>query len=70
MRGGRTVVKIIELVGSSPNSWEGATKEAVTKAQESIKDIHGVDVIGFKAVVENENIKEYRENVKIGFVVE
>ena len=34
-----------------------ATK-VVTKSQESIKDIHGVDVIGFKAVVENGNIKE------------
>lgn len=64
------VVKIIELVGSSPQSWEEATKEAVTKAQESVKDIRGVDAVGFTAVVKDGKITEYRANVKIGFVVE
>jgi flavin-binding protein dodecin len=64
------VVKIIELVGSSPNSWEDATKEAVAKAHESLKDIHGVDVVGYTAVVKDGQITAYRANVKIGFVVE
>jgi len=64
------VVKIIELVGSSPNSWEDATKEAVAKAHESLKDIHGVDVVGHTAVVKDGKITAYRANVKIGFVVE
>jgi len=64
------VVKIIELVGSSPNSWEDATKEAVTKAQESVKDIRGVDAVGFTAIVKNGSIAEYHTNVKIAFVVE
>ena len=63
------VVKVIELVGSSPKSWEDATKEAVAKAQESVKDIVGVDVMAQTAVVKNGNITEYRANVKIGFVV-
>jgi len=64
------VLKIIELVGSSPQSWEEATKEAVSKAQESVKDIRGVDLIAQTAVVKNGQITEYRANVKIGFVVE
>jgi len=64
------VVKIIELVGSSPQSWEDATKDAVKKAQESVKDIRGVDAIGFTAVVKDGNIAEYHTNVKIAFVVE
>jgi len=64
------VVKIIELVGSSPQSWEDATKEAVKKAQESVKDIRGVDAVGFTAVVKDGNISEYHTNVKIAFVVE
>jgi len=64
------VVKIIELVGSSPTSWEDATKEAVAKANESVKDIRGVDVVAHTAVVKDGKITEYRANVKIGFVVE
>ncbi|HEY4680805.1 MAG TPA: dodecin family protein [Nitrosarchaeum sp.] len=64
------VVKVIELIGSSPMSWEEATKTAITKAGESLKNIHSVDVLGFKAVVENGKIKEYRTNVKIAFVIE
>lgn len=64
------VVKVIELVGSSTKSWEDATKEAVAKAQESVKDIVGVDVMAQTAVVKNGSITEYRANVKIGFVVE
>ena len=51
------VVKVIELIGSSPMSWEEATKTAITKAGESLKNIHSVDVLGFKAVVENGKIK-------------
>ncbi|MFQ5440354.1 MAG: dodecin family protein [Nitrosopumilaceae archaeon] len=64
------VVKIIELVGASPTSWEEATKNAVTKAQESVKDIKGVDAVGFTAVVKDGGITEYHANVKIAFVVE
>jgi flavin-binding protein dodecin len=64
------VVKIIELVGTSPQSWEDATKEAVKKAQESVKDIRGVDAVGFTAVVKDGNIAEYHTNVKIAFLVE
>ena len=64
------VLKVIELVGSSSQSWEEATKEAVTKAQESVKDIRGVDLISQTAVVKDGKITEYRANVKIGFVVE
>ncbi|NIT99439.1 MAG: dodecin domain-containing protein, partial [Nitrosopumilaceae archaeon] len=45
------VVKIIELMGSSSTSWEEATNEAIKKASETVKNIHSVDVLGFKAMV-------------------
>ncbi len=63
-------VKIIELIGTSTKSWEDATEEALTKAGESLKNIHAVDVIGFKGNVKNGKISEYRANVKIAFIVE
>ncbi len=63
------VIKVIELVGQSPKSWEAATQEAVSKAGKTVKEIVGVDVVGHTAVVKNGKITQYRADVKIGFVV-
>ena len=57
-------------MGTSPKSWEDAIESAVNKAGDSLKNIHSVDVLGFKAKVENGKISEYRANVKIAFVIE
>ncbi len=64
-----TVVKIIELVGSSPNSWEDATKNALAEAAKSIRGIKSVYVKRCNAKVEKDKIVEYRAVVKIAFVV-
>ncbi len=65
-----TVVKIIELMGSSPKNWEEATKNAIAEAAKTVKNIKSVYVKSCKATVENNKIVEYRANVKIAFVVE
>lgn len=65
-----TVVKIVELIGSSPNSWEEATGNAVKEAAKTIKNIKGVDVKRCTAKVEKNKIVEYRAVVKLAFVVE
>ena len=65
-----TVVKIIELVGSSDKSWEDAAKQAVKEAAKTVRNIVGVDVVGFTAKVKDGEITEYRANVKIAFIVE
>ena len=65
-----TVVKIIELIGSSPNDWEDAVKNALTEAAKTVKNIKSVYVKSCKAEVENNKIAEYRAVVKIAFVVE
>jgi len=64
------VLKVIELVGTSPNSWEEATKNAVDKAAETVRGIVGADVVGQNVVVKNGAITEYRIDVKVAFVVE
>ncbi len=64
------VVKIIELIGSSPKNWEEATKNALAEAAKTIKNIRSVYVKRCNAVVEKNKIVEYRANVKIAFVVE
>jgi len=64
------VVKIIELVGSSPNGWEEATKNALAEAAKTIKNIKSIYVKRCNAKVENNKIVEYRAVVKIAFVVQ
>jgi dodecin len=64
------VVKIIELIGSSPNNWEEATKNALAEAALTIKNIKSIYLKSCKAKVENNKIIEYRAVVKIAFVVQ
>jgi hypothetical protein len=64
------IVKIIELIGSSPNNWEEAAKNALAEAAVTIKNIKSIYVKSCKAKVENNKIVEYRAVVKIAFVVE
>lgn len=65
-----TVVKIVELIGNSPNSWEEATENAVREAAKTVRNIKGVDVKRFTAKVKEDKIVEYRAVVKIAFVVD
>ena len=65
-----TVVKIIELIGTSPDNWEQAAKNALTEAAKTVKNIKSIYVKSCKATVKNNKIEEYRAVVKIAFVVE
>jgi len=65
-----TIVKLIELVGTSPTSWEDAARSAVAEAAETVRNITGLNVVNQTAVVKDGVITEYRANVKIAFLVE
>jgi dodecin len=65
-----TVVKIIELIGSSPKNWEEAVKNALAEAALTIKNIKSIYVKSCKARIENNQIVEYRALVKIAFIVQ
>jgi flavin-binding protein dodecin len=64
-----TVVKIIELIGSSPKGWSEAAQNAVTDAAKTIKNIKSVHVKRCTAKVVENKIVEYSANVKIAFIV-
>jgi flavin-binding protein dodecin len=64
------VVKVIELIGSSPKNWEEATKNALAEATKTVKNIKSIYVKRCNAKVENNKIVEYRAVVKIAFVVQ
>jgi flavin-binding protein dodecin len=65
-----TVVKIVELIGSSPKSWEEAAQNAVKEAAKTVRNIKGVDVKRCTAKVRENKIVEYRAVIKIAFIVD
>ena len=65
------VVKVIELVGSSTESFSDAVRNAVRTASETIRGITGVDVISSSADVgENGQLTLYKVNVKVAFLID
>lgn len=64
------VVKVIELVGSSPTSFDDAVRTAVRTASASLRNIRGVEVVNQSASVNGNEIVNYKATCKIAFVVD
>jgi dodecin len=65
------VVKVIELVGSSPNSFSDAVRNAVKTASQTIRNIRGVEVLASNAEVDAKgNLTNYKVDCKIAFLIE
>ena len=64
------IVKVIEVIASSPNSFDDAVRNAVTEASKSIRNIHSVYVKDMKVHVENGQVASFGVICKISFQVE
>ena len=64
------VVKVIELLGESEQSWEDASRKAVEEATKTLKGVTSVYVKEFQATVENDRVKNFRVNAKVSFLLE
>ena len=64
------VVKVIELLGESGESWEDATRQVVAEATRSLHGVTSVYVKEFQATVENDKVQNYRVTAKVSFVME
>lgn len=65
------VVKVTELVGSSPKSFSEAVRNAVKEASKTIRGIQAVEVLTSTATVgDGGEITDYKVNIKIAFLVE
>ncbi|MGB3210427.1 MAG: dodecin family protein [Desulforhopalus sp.] len=62
-----SVYKIIEMVGSSPVSWEEATQNAVKSAGMSLRDLRIAEVVKLDMKVEEEKATAFRARVKLSF---
>jgi len=65
-----SVYKVIDLIGSSPNSWEEAVKNAVEKASKSLKDLRVAEVKELDVKLEDRKIVAYRAKVSVSFKIE
>lgn len=63
------VLKVIELLASSEESWEDAVRNAVKTASKTVKGIRSVYVQEQSAVVNDNHVVEFRVNVKISFEI-
>ncbi len=64
-----TVVKVIEVLAQSEESWEDAVRQALEEASKTIHNIQSIYVKDFQAIVEENQITAFRVNTKISFVV-
>ncbi len=65
-----SVYKIIEVVGTSPTSWEEAAAKAVEAAGKSLRDLRVAEVTKLDMKVEDGKVKAYRARVNISFKLE
>ena len=64
------VYKVIELIGTSTNSWEKAATAAVERAGQSLRDLQVAEVRELDLVIENGKVTAYRAKMNVSFKFE
>jgi hypothetical protein len=65
-----SVYKVIELVGTSSESWEKAAAAAIERAAQSLRDLRVAEVVQQDLVIENGKVEAYRTKLKVSFKYE
>ena len=65
-----SVYKVIELIGTSTESWEKAAAAAVTRASKSLRELRVAEVKQLDLVVESGKVTAYRAKLKVSFKYE
>ena len=65
-----SVYKVIELVGTSSESWEKAAAAAIERAAMSLRDLRIAEVVEQDLVIENGKVEAYRIKLKVSFKYE
>jgi flavin-binding protein dodecin len=65
-----SVYKVIELIGTSEESWEKAASAAVARAAHSLRDVRIAEVAELDLQIENGQVLAYRAKVKVSFKYE
>ena len=65
-----SVYKVIELVGTSSESWEKATEAAVERAAQTLRDLRIAEVSELDVQIRDGKVEAYRAKVKVSFKYE
>lgn len=65
-----SVYKVIELVGTSTESWEKAAKAAVDRAAQNLRDLRIAEVAELDMQLDNGSVVAYRAKVRVSFKYE
>jgi len=65
-----SVYKVIELIGTSTESWEDAAKNAVERASKSLRDLRVAEIVELDMQLDNGKVEAYRAKVNISFKYE
>ncbi|HBE80701.1 MAG TPA: hypothetical protein DDW65_23385 [Firmicutes bacterium] len=65
-----SVIKVVELVADSPDSWKDAIENAVEKASETLHNISGVEVTNFTASVKEGKVTGYKADLHLAFRID
>ncbi len=65
-----SVYKVVELVGTSTESWEKAASTAVERAAQTLRDLRIAEVVELDMQIENGQVMNYRAKVKVSFKFE
>ena len=65
-----SIYKVVELIGTSTESWEKAAKAAVDRAAQSLRHLRVAEVVEQDLVIEKGAVTAYRTKVKVSFKFE
>ncbi len=64
------VARQTQIIGASPHSWEDAVRNALERANKTLRGITGLEVVKENAAIKNGKIVEYRATLLVTFVLE
>jgi hypothetical protein len=64
------VARQTQIIGSSPHSWEDAVRNALERANKTLRGITGLEIIKENAAIQKGKVTEYRATVLVTFVLE
>jgi dodecin len=70
MQMAENVYKVIELIGTSKESWEKAATAAVTRAGKTLRDLRVAEVVQLDLQLNNGKVEAYRAKIKVSFKYE
>ena len=64
------VARQTQIIGASPHSWEDAVRNALERANMTLRNITGIEVIKENAAVDDGKVVEYRSTIMVTFILD